>query len=621
MKITTAFALLGLWVICSVPGLAQQVVLEPKEDQWLTLMLAMASVDPGYQQEVYAFRHQSEQERQEALQQVKSLYNSFRVNRKLNQRTDTQSPVVLLPLLYVQGEQLLPSIVRGVNKREHDEKQHVRYIKVHMALDKQGERYQLSVFAQGAAGVAAEGEHSIASLDRIIAEVVPKGVMLNDIQADDPTIQGYFQTIQKQWRAEQGLEPLAQEKPKVLDPVLAAHLQEKIKALSEAYHGRISGFTYCKLCESQPPASTLEHVELSLNASAGTLSGEITKYGQQRCLTAYYQDNQGSTIENVTEPEDFHIVQQEYNAEQHNLTAWINTKNGMATCTDYLALNNWDYCTQEVTQKVTDALVNAVTRCVEEEGLFSPETTDQPADNQEDSPIVKRLNQLIGEQEKIKIVDSEGTEIARSPDLATDQPEHFTVTIDANNQLSVKLTPDYLSSLGQTDPGALAALEQAFNDLLRQAKVSFCAGDTRSPDCTDQQLVFLQVLNLNVQSIALETQLHPAMWDSQNAKNHLIPSAHGLPPVATGVADALVERVSDLPQLTLMLGGLVINDDNQREALAGIFTAQGWQALKEGIFAELAATIRQQDKREHAVATASVNLVLVSTLYLATARS
>ena len=390
------------------------------------------------------------------------------------------------------------------------------------------------------------------------------------------------------------------------NPILAAHLQEKIKALSEAYHGRISGFTYCKLCESQPPASTLEHVELSLNASAGTLSGEITKYGQRRCLTVYYQDNQGSTIENVTAPEDFQIVQQEYNAKQHNLTAWINTKNGMATCTDYLALNNWDYCTQEV----TDALVNAVTRCVEEEGLFSPETTDQPADNQEDSPIVKRLNQLIGEQEKIKIVDSEGTEIARSPDLATDQPEHFTVTIDANNQLSVKLTPDYLSSLGQTDPGALAALEQAFNDLLRQAKVSFCAGDTRSPDCTDQQLVFLQVLNLNVQSIALEAQLHPAMWDSQNAKNHLIPSAHGLPPVATGVADALVERVSDLPQLTLMLGGLVINDDNQHEALAGIFTAQGWQALKEGIFAELAATIRQQDKREHAVATASVNLML-----------
>ena len=100
------------------------------------------------------------------------------------------------------------------------------------------------------------------------------------------------------------------------------------------------------------------------------------------------------------------------------------------------------------------------------------------------------------------------------------------------------------------------------------------------------------------------------MWDGQDTKNSLIPAQHALPPIVTGVADALIERVSDLPQLALMIGGLIINHDHQQEALAGLFTPQGWQALQEGIFAELVDIRERPEKQEHVVATASVNLVL-----------
>ena len=62
-------------------------------------------------------------------------------------------------------------------------------------------------------------------------------------------------------------------------------------------------------------------------------------------------------------------------------------------------------------------------------------------------------------------MDSQGQEVACSPGLAANQPEHFVVTLETDNQLSVKLTLDHLTLLGQADPTTLTALKQAFNNM------------------------------------------------------------------------------------------------------------------------------------------------------------
>ena len=596
VKLSSIFILLGLWFISSVSVVAQQASLTPEEDRWLTLVLAMATADPELREEASAFQSLSRTERQQVLQKAKALVHTFTATRVLKAERRSSSKVVLHPRVYIDDATFLPKAFKKLTELEYEPTNQAVELRFKYTSTPD-DHYQLAV------------EHTIPNellpteqADQLVAQACEPCTRqpTTTTKVEDTGLLTCYQAFEEAFLTALGQEPVTNH---TIDPVILAYLEQKFAELSQTYQEKIIGFVYCKICEEEPPATELQHTELTLNSSQETLSGETVAYGHQRCLKAFYRNNSSEATEAVSGLQVFD--QNEYSNQQH-LTAFVNVDPGTLPCTDYLTLGSWDYCSQEVDQAVADALLSTLAQCVEEEGIFTPEPSDTP----DASQLAQRLNEPVSDEEKIKVVNSEGQEVARSPGLAPNQSEHFTVTVDADNQLSVKLAPDYLNSLGQTDPGVLAALEQAFNDLLRQAKVSFCTGDNRSSDCTDQQLVFLQVLSLNVQSIALEAQLHPAMWDSQDTKSNLISSNHSLPPIATGVADALVERVSDLPQLALMAGGLIINNDHQREALAGIFTAEGWQMLKAGVFAELAATIRQEDKREHAIATASVNLIV-----------
>ncbi|MEQ9306160.1 MAG: hypothetical protein RJQ14_19760, partial [Marinoscillum sp.] len=181
--------------------------------------------------------------------------------------------------------------------------------------------------------------------------------------------------------------------------------------------------------------------------------------------------------------------------------------------------------------------------------------------------------------------------------------------IDGQWTASLSINGDYLSSLG-FNQSEVSELQKLIGELFLKSQVKFCKGQT-SPTCFPEMLSFLQVLNINIQNIAKTGSTHPAMWDDDAHQDidHLVPHNYKWHPIVGGSLDGVVDATTSIPVL-IYTAGEVMLDEEKQQAFVGMFSKEGWHQLVEGIFSSIATTLSDEDKIEHAVSKASIELAL-----------
>ncbi len=185
----------------------------------------------------------------------------------------------------------------------------------------------------------------------------------------------------------------------------------------------------------------------------------------------------------------------------------------------------------------------------------------------------------------------------------------FTVTIDQQGVLDLAISEEFLRNLGFTDPSIIAEIIRNLDDLVDEAKIKFCGDANVNSKCVSDVLEFLQLMSLNLEHIAKAGVMHPAMWKSDDPVRHLMPEKGRWSPLVGGAIDGGVESAMGIPILVSTLGQLIIFED-QRNAALQIFTAAGFDRLKEAVASEIVEVFTDGEKREYTITKASVELAL-----------
>lgn len=172
---------------------------------------------------------------------------------------------------------------------------------------------------------------------------------------------------------------------------------------------------------------------------------------------------------------------------------------------------------------------------------------------------------------------------------------------------------EYLRSLGLSEKEAIDLLA-ILEELFRQSQVKFCQGEVK-PECVSEPLRFLQLLNLNLVNLTTEGTMHPVMWNTNDSKSGLVKPIFKVHPIVGGAADGLVESVTDIPVLVKTVGEIALEEE-KRQAFFSLFSKEGLSQMADGIFKELVSVVTEEQKREHTVSKASVQLALAYYLLL-----
>ncbi len=286
--------------------------------------------------------------------------------------------------------------------------------------------------------------------------------------------------------------------------------------------------------------------------------------------------------------------------------ALVNLNSPILTCSDYITdqLAAIDLCNYDPNdQQSFDGILLAIESCVDASGhSIVPPVVYNSLD--------ESLGNNIAKDENIKLILKSSDEEQVLPQ--SEDPADYEVEfeeIDGQWTASLSVSEDYLSSLGFSQ-SEVSELQQLLGELFLQSQVRFCQGEV-SPDCFPEMLTFLQVLNINIQSIVQTGTTHAAMWDDKADQDidHLVPHDYKWRPIVGGAIDGGVDAAASLPVLIYTAGDIMLDEEKQ-QGFINMFSREGMQQMIGGIFVGIDKTFSDQDKKEHAISKASVELAL-----------
>lgn len=584
-----------------------------EDEQYLALAFALAAQDPEMKEEVEAFMALSEEEKMVAFQEARSVINAFRINKTMKQLEFTQASEFVC-LVYVDGEALIPRAMHDLGKLEYEDL--ASYGRVHFSFEKDFKgAYTLDIMVDGAEAVINK-YGTLEQFQRIAAEEFEKAG-LNDETYEFIAVEQsellvpLYDTILRRFMEEgtpaEGSEEEDQEAVKQLDPQLIAYATNRAKELSEGTK-IIKGIVYCKVCESAgDEMEVLEGPRISTIKSSG-----------QKCFVSFYEEENGNENSVVKESAPDYYVSTTIgyeNEQKEGLFGIISLADRkFVPCTSYLdnLSANWDYCTDDIEQDQIDALFQAMENCLSDNGFFIPRYTSSEVGD----AIMEKLNTNLVDNEDIKVTikqESEaiGTVIGnKDPDKEGDIEVIVTLNTDGTHSLALKIKQQYLNNLKQgLDHNELETLFlQLLDDLIKASQLNLCPAGS-GPNCIAEQINFLQVINLNLQSLAKNAVIEPSMWRNGSVRN-ILPDYAKWPPAAGGAVDGLAEEALDIPMLIKTVGEVTYDKEVQK-AFGQLFTKEGLSNLGQAFVDNLDKVINDPILLEHAVIKSSVSVVFI----------
>ena len=105
-----------------------------------------------------------------------------------------------------------------------------------------------------------------------------------------------------------------------------------------------------------------------------------------------------------------------------------------------------------------------------------------------------------------------------------------------------------------------------------------------------------------------EGTVNQSVWYTENEEHKLWPSYIQVDPFIGGLEDGIVDEIVGIP---LAIKGIyeIVTEEEKRAALAGLFSKEGMQQLYQGLISSAEETLNDQEKTEHFVGVASVNVI------------
>lgn len=105
-----------------------------------------------------------------------------------------------------------------------------------------------------------------------------------------------------------------------------------------------------------------------------------------------------------------------------------------------------------------------------------------------------------------------------------------------------------------------------------------------------------------------EGTVNQSVWYTENEEHKLWPSYIQVDPFIGGLEDGIVDEIVGIP---LAIKGVyeIVTEEEKRAALAGLFSKEGMQQLYQGLISSAEETVNDQEKTEHFVGVASVNVI------------
>jgi len=389
--------------------------------------------------------------------------------------------------------------------------------------------------------------------------------------------------------------------------LLLSYWQEKARQIHDATGKNVIGIVFCRECKNATKA--LQEKNLSNDLV------EITLPNQRCLLSKFYYDGITFKVENSTsfsnkdlfvkEPNAAFETTGKYDAKGQALVVVFRDKPS-GYCTKYLENSIADICTDGFRPDQNDAFLNSiyksVAQCLQEQGIFKPEPTS----------VSSVLNHPLVSNEKINaaFTNLEGKEnTIQSPSLPANEEAQYTVTIAKTGKVTIKISESYLRSLGaRVPPSVWDELQRSMEKLLEDAALKLCNRGS-GPDCIAKQLNLLQVLNLNLRSLATNNTIDPAMWNDGGVRENLPTWAQWEAP-GGGLVDGLVEESVGIVILVKTVGEIAIDTEKQKQ-IVKIFTREGITKLGESILEDLFKTLTDPKKRSYAVTKTGVAVVFL----------
>ncbi|GJM63075.1 hypothetical protein [Persicobacter diffluens] len=263
-------------------------------------------------------------------------------------------------------------------------------------------------------------------------------------------------------------------------------------------------------------------------------------------------------------------------------------------CTAYLSdqIAEWDFCKEDPTKQEYTYIFNAIYDCFGDLDAISGSSGLGDLRN----AIAESLNTpLIDEngeyKETIKVsikTADEAIEYLQSPHLADGLSEEISIDIDFNesdptaSKYVVKLSDNYRNYLKSLNPSLtdeiLNEIEDFMSKYLAKAQINICKGGA---DCDSNPFNWLQIANLNLQSLVKTSNVSDAMWWKDKPASeganlyHLVELKTNVwRPLAAGIVDGGVEEFTALPDALRMVMEFVAKPE-ELEALQAHVKKEG----------------------------------------------
>lgn len=105
-----------------------------------------------------------------------------------------------------------------------------------------------------------------------------------------------------------------------------------------------------------------------------------------------------------------------------------------------------------------------------------------------------------------------------------------------------------------------------------------------------------------------EGTVNQSVWYTEDEEHQLWPGYIQVDPFIGGLEDGIVDEIVGIP---LAIKGIyeIVTEEEKRAALAGLFSKEGIQQLYQGLISSAEETLNDQEKTEHFVGVASVNVI------------
>jgi hypothetical protein len=383
------------------------------------------------------------------------------------------------------------------------------------------------------------------------------------------------------------------------DP-MEAIIHAKVKQAYEASGGKLKALLYCKECKISQEAW-----EKELGGSVIVVRGK-----SKVCLLLLFNVNgnevsitaQKLTPDNTLSTDQLKAILPVLGSNSEQTLGFFNFQNQLTNCTGYLDQNffsKYDYCASKpgdvIDQALVDNLVTSISKCINDaqqlttngDGIISDEIIEA---------VDKTLANRLGD-ERFKVVFTAGSNsdnTAKKKELG--EQTNPTVTIsytkvaDKEWKISATLSEEYKKKLaampyfkryhGNVLDDIIAAIDEA----MLNSQVKFCGSKDIGANCVSEELRFLQVLCLNIESVGQTGVVHESMWHATDPKRDLLPPKAKWNAATGGVVDELVEEATSIPMLVKTIVE-VYNDDEKQEQLKGLFSEKGYYQMQNAVFA------------------------------------